>query len=197
MKQNMISKIILTVFLVAMAGMILAAIFFKGAFLSFMDRPVFIRHARFMHIAAATVFFSNAMIGMIWERHSLASWNKEVILHTYQTVTSLDALLSSPLILLSLIGGLSLSFRLGEWMRIGWLSVSFFLFILSGVVWVLSDIPTQYKVKRLLSGIRPEDPSLPSELIRVMKLRWWIGLAGVLPLAVAFVMMVYKPEIRA
>ncbi|NCC69723.1 MAG: DUF2269 family protein, partial [Clostridia bacterium] len=71
------------------------------------------------------------------------------------------------------------------------------LFILSGVVWVVSDIPTQYKMKRLLSGIGETDQSLPRELIRVMNLRWWIGIFGTLPLAAAFVLMVYKPDILA
>ena len=197
MKKYLITKIILTVFLAIMAGMIGAAVFFKDAFVSLMMQPMMLNHARFMHIAAATLFFSNAVIGMIWERRSLASGNKEIILYTYNTVTFLDSLLSSPLIILSLIGGISLSFRLGELMQIGWLSCSFLLFICSGIIWVISDIPTQYKVKRLLSGIRPEDQTLPAELIRVMKLRWWIGIAGVLPLVVVFVMMIYKPDMTA
>ena len=78
-------------------------------------------------------------------------------------------------------------------MQIGWLSVSFVLFLLSGLVWILTDIPTQYKVKRLIAGIQPEDQTLPTELVRIMNLRWWVGIAGVLPLAVAFALMVYKP----
>ena len=131
---------------------------------------------------------------MIWERRSLATGQKEIVFFTYNTVTLLDSVLSSPLIILTLIGGLSLSFRIGELMQIGWLSVSFLLFMLSGLIWVVTDIPTQYKVKRLLAGIRPEDQTLPAELVRVMKLRWWIGIAGVLPLVVAFVLMVYKPD---
>ena len=88
-----------------------------------------------------------------------------------------------------------MSFRLGELMQIGWLSVSFVLFLLSGLVWALTDIPTQYKVKRLIAGIQPEDQTLPAELVRIMKLRWWVGIAGVLPLAVAFALMVYKPDL--
>ncbi len=155
------------------------------------------QHARFLHIAAVTLFFSNAVIGMIWERRSLASGNKEIILYTYNTVAFLDSLLSSPLIILSVLGGLSLSFQQGDLMQIGWLSVSFLLFIFSGIVWVITDIPTQYKFKRLISSMSEEDQSLPAELIRVMKLRWWIGIAGVLPLITVFALMVYKPDMAA
>ncbi len=197
MKKTPATKIILFFFLAVMAGIIVLAIISKETFLALMNQPALIQHARFLHIAAVTLFFSNAVIGMIWERRSLASGSKEIILHTYNTVTLLDSALSSPLIVLSLLGGLSLSFQQGDLFKIGWLSVSFLLFILSGVVWVVSDIPTQYKMKRLLSGIGETDQSLPRELIRVMNLRWWIGIFGTLPLAAAFVLMVYKPDILA
>lgn len=197
MKKSPVTKLILFLFLLLMAGMIGVAIFSKDAFITLMKQPVLLKHALFIHIAAVTLFFSNAVLGMIWERRSLSSGKKEIILHTYNTVTYLDSLLSAPLIILSLVGGLSLSFRLGDLFQIGWLSVSFLLFILSGMIWVITDIPTQYKVKRLLSSIREEDRSLPPELVRVMKLRWWIGIGGTLPLAVAFLLMVYKPNITA
>lgn len=197
MKKTPATKIILFFFLTVMAGMIGLAIVSKEAFMALMSQPALLKHARFLHIAGVTLFFSNAVIGMLWERRSLASGSKEIILHTYNTVTLLDSALSSPLIVLSLLGGLSLSFQLGDLFQIGWLSVSFLLFILSGVVWVVSDIPTQYKMKRLLSGIGEHDQSLPPELIRVMNLRWWIGILGTLPLAAAFILMVYKPNIPA
>ncbi|MFO7729824.1 MAG: DUF2269 family protein [Spirochaetia bacterium] len=134
---------------------------------------------------------------MFWEMRSLASGRKEVILYTYSTVSWLDARFSSPLIVLSLLAGLSLSFMMGDIWEIGWLSLGFILFIFSGLVWVVSDIPTQSKVKRLMAALEPEDPSLPEELVRLLKLRWWIGLAGVVPLVVVFALMVYKPDIPA
>jgi len=197
MKKYYYTKIILIFLLVIMATMILGAVFCKSAFISLMQQPMIQNHARMMHIAAATIFFANAVIGMIWEGRSLATGEKDIILFTYNTVTFLDSLISSPLIILTLIGGLSLSFRLGDLMQIGWLSLGFLLFLLSGVVWVITDIPTQYKVKRLIAGIQPEDQSIPGELIRLMKLRRWIGVAGVLPLVIVFYLMVYKPDITS
>lgn len=197
MKKHISTKIILTVFIVIMLGMIGFAVFSKDAFVALLKHPALLRHARFLHIAAVSLFFSNAVVGIIWERRSLASGSKEIILHTYTTVTFLDSLFSSPLIILSLLGGLSLSFNVGELWQIGWLSVSFLLFILSGTIWVASDIPTQYKVKQLLSRLNPEDQDLPDELIRILKLRWWISMAGVLPLVAVFILMVYKPDMTA
>lgn len=197
MKNNLKIKPILTIFILFMAGMIGFAVFFQEAFIALLKHQALLSHARFLHIVAASLFFSNAVVGILWERKSLASGSKEIILHTYNTVTFLDSLFSSPMIILLLIGGLSLSFNLGELWQIGWLSVSFLLFLLSGIIWIASDIPTQYKVKRLISQLKPEDQSIPEELIRLLKLRWWISIVGVLPLVIVFILMVYQPDITA
>ncbi len=191
------TKYVLIGCLALMAGMIAFALFFPRQFTALLKQPALYGHALFVHVAAVTLFFSNAVLGMIWERRSLASGSKEAILHTYRTVAWLDARLSSPLIIISVIAGLMLGFIMGDMWRIGWLSVGFVLFLFSGLVWVLSDIPTQYRVKRMLASLDPADPALPAELTRLLKLRWWIGLAGVVPLAVVFALMVYKPDLPA
>lgn len=187
----------MTGFLAVMAGLIAFAAFFRSEFVALLNRPALHGHMLFIHVAAATLFFANAVVGMFWESRSLASGRKEVILHTYATVAWLDARFSSPLIVLSLVAGLSLSFMMGELWEIGWLSLGFVLFLLSGLIWVLSDIPTQYKVKRLMAALDPADSALPDELVRLFKLRWRIGLAGVAPLVVVLALMVYKPDIPA
>ena len=179
--------------LAIMAGMIAFAVFFQAEFIALLNQPALHGHALFVHIVAATLFFANAVLGMLWESRSLASGRKDVILHTYSTVAWLDAHFSSPLIILSVIAGLMLSFMMGDLWQIGWLSTGFLLFLLSGLFWVVSDIPTQYKVKRLMASLDPADEALPGGLTRLLKLRWWISLAGVAPLVVVFVLMVYKP----
>ena len=189
------TKFILSVSLTIMTGLIAFALFFPEEFIAVLNRPALYSHALFIHITASSLFFANAVIGMLWEMRSLASGRKEVILHTYATVAWLDARFSSPLIVLSLVTGLSLSFMMGELWEIGWLSLGFVLFLLSGLIWVASDIPTQYRVKRLMDELKPADPSLPEELVRLLNLRWRIGLAGVAPLVVVFMLMVYKPDI--
>jgi len=197
MKTAVRSKIVLVAFLAIMVGMIAFALLDREAFIALMSQPAIANHARFLHIVAATLFFGNAIVGMLWERQSLSSGSKEVILHTYKAVAYLDASFSSPLIILTLVGGLSLSFRLGDLWQVGWLSVSFLLFVVSGLVWIISDIPTQYKVKRLIADLKPEDHSLPDELMRLLNMRWWISMAGVVPLLIVFLLMVYQPNVTA
>lgn len=191
------SKYVLVGFLAIMAGMIGFALLFQEIFIALLKHPAMYSHARFLHIAAVTLFFANAVVGILWEQRSLVSGSKKVILHTYDTVTFLDSRFSSPLIILSLLGGLSLSFNTGELWQIGWLSISFLLFILSGIFWIVSDIPAQYKIRQLMSSLDPGDQALPDELIRLLKMRLWISMAGVVPLVIIFILMVYKPEITA
>jgi uncharacterized membrane protein len=188
------TKYFLIGFLAIMAGMIMAALLFQKEFTAFLMQPALLSHARFVHIASATLFFANAVIGMLWEMRCLKSGNKEVILHTYGTVSWLDARFSSPLIIILVIAGLSLSFSADDIWQVGWLSAGFILFMMSGIVWVASDIPAQYKVKKLMAKLDSADLSLPPELLRLLKLRLWIGLAGVVPLVIVFVLMVYRPD---
>lgn len=195
--STMKTKYVLIGFLALMAGLVAFAIFFQVEFIALLNQPSLRGHALFVHIAAATLFFANAVVGMIWERRSLAAGSKEAILHTYNTVAWIDARFSSPLIILSLISGLMLAFIMGELWQIGWLSAGFILFMFSGIFWIVSDIPTQYKVKRLMAGLDAADKALPEELIRLLKLRWWISLGGVAPLVAVFVLMVYKPDMPA
>jgi len=191
------TKIFLMGSLAVMAGLILFALFFTEEFIALLNQPDLYIHARFVHIVAVTLFFSNAVLGMLWESQSLASGSAEVILHTYRTVAWVDALISSPLIILSVVSGLALGFMMGDFWQTGWLSAGFVLFLLSGIFWVLSDIPTQYRVKNLMATLDPASKELPAELVRLLKLRWWISLAGVAPLVIVYVLMVYQPDIPA
>jgi uncharacterized membrane protein len=191
------SKIILYFFLAIMAIMIIAAIVFPSALDGFINRPGMGRHLLFIHVVAVTIFFANALIGILWEMRSLASGKKDIILHTYETVSWLDARFSSPMIIISLIGGILLSIRMGNIWEIGWLAWGFILFVLSGVVWVISDIPSQYKIKARLEKVDPAAETLPDEVMGLLRTRLWISLAGVLPLAAVFYLMIYKPEITA
>ena len=102
----------------------------------------------------------------------------------------------TPMILISVVTGIMLSMILGNMWQIGWLSLSFLLFIFSGLVWGASDIPAQYKIKKLITKLESGAHQIPEGLIRLLKIRLWISIAGVLPLVVVFFLMVYKPQIE-
>ena len=189
------SKTILFIFLIIMAAMVFFGIAFYSEIKTLLSRSSLYPHALFVHILAVTLFFANAVVGILWEQRSLRSGRKDVILHTYNTVAWLDARFSSPLIIISVTTGIILSLILGDIWKIGWLFLGFLLFLFSGLVWVISDIPTQYKVKALIANIDPEAEVIPDELMRLLKVRLKISLVGVIPLVAVFILMVYKPEI--
>ncbi|MDC7223122.1 MAG: DUF2269 family protein [Spirochaetales bacterium] len=190
------SKTVLLLSLLLMGGLILTALLFPQDFKGFLYRPALYPHTLFVHIFSVTLFFANGVVGMLWEYASLRSGRKEVILHTYNTVSRLDARFSSPLIILSLLSGLMLTTLHGDIWQIGWLALSFLLFILSGIVWISLDIPTQYKIKQSLKTMESDENPLPAEFIQLLRKRLFISLAGMIPLLMVFILMVYKPEIN-
>lgn len=189
------TKIILASLLTLMSGMIVAALLFPGELQTFLYRPAMYRHILFVHIVASTLFFANAVIGMVWEIKSLATRRKDIIMHTYRTVSWLDARFSAVLIILSVLSGIMLSVLMGNMWEIGWLSLSFVLFMFSGMVWIMSDIPTQYTLRKRLEMTDPDASHLPGNVMAILKLRLWVSLAGVIPLLAVFFLMVYKPHV--
>ena len=93
----------LAFFLGIMAGMVILAIVFPGQLEALLDRPALYQHVLFIHVVSVTLFFGNAVIGILWELRALASERADAILHTYDTVTWLDAHFSSPMIVISLM----------------------------------------------------------------------------------------------
>ena len=189
------SKTILYIFLLIMAAMIASGIIFYREIRELLSNSPLYPHALFVHILSVTLFFANAIVGILWESRSLSSGCKDIILHTYDTVAWLDARFSSPLIIISVFSGVILTLILGDIWEISWLLIAFILFLLSGAIWIISDIPTQYRIKELSASIDHESDVIPDELMRLLKMRLKVSLAGVVPLIIVFILMVYKPEL--
>ena len=189
------TKIYMGINLGIMVGFIIYTIIFPETLKILLTHKKLYLPIRFIHIISATLFFSNAVIGMLWEAKCLVTRDPNIIRHTHDTVSFYDARFSTPMIIISLITGIMLGYLKGqgEILSVGWLVVSFSLFILSGIVWAAADIPTQYKVKRLTETLEPDAKEMPDELMRLLWLRMKIGLAGTLPLLAVFIINVYQP----
>lgn len=192
-KQKDKSKTVLFVYLLIMLVMIICGITFYNEIKILLNRPSLYYHILFIHIFSVTLFFGNAVVGMLWEYRSLLSKSKDVILHTYKTVTFLDAKFSSPLLIVGIISGVMLSIMIGDIWKISWLFIAFILFIFSGLVWVIIDIPSQYKIKNIIYKLDKKDKELPEELILLLSKRVKISIMGLIPLLIVLILMVYKP----
>ncbi len=177
-----------------MALLIVSALLFPAGFKAMLEKPDFYLHAKFIHILAVTLFFGNTVIGTIWEVRSLVSGRPEIIRYTFKTVAWLDAVFTAPLIIVSVVSGIMLGTILGGVWSMGWLSISFLLFLLSGLVWIVADIPSQYRMNRLFEALQPGCESLPPELKRLLWRRMGINFMGSAPLLIIFFLMVHKPE---
>jgi uncharacterized membrane protein len=186
---------VLAVSIFAMATLIGYSLLFPERITAFIEKPDFYLHAKFVHIVAVTLFFANTVIGTIWETRSLLSKDPAAIRYTYETVLFLDAVFTAPLILVSVCSGIMLGTILGGVWSIGWLSIAFSLFLLSGVLWCVADIPSQYKMKKLFKVLDPKSTELPKPVSRLLWFRMGINLVSIVPLLFIFFLMVFKPDV--
>jgi uncharacterized membrane protein len=179
----------------AMALLVALAVAFPHGFEAFLRRPELYLHAKLAHVLAATLFFGNVVIGTIWETRSLVSKRAEIIRYTYATVAWLDAVFTAPLILVALVSGLMLGTLAGGVFSIGWLVVAFAIFALSGLVWLALDIPTQYRVKRLMDDVPLDAKELPEAVLRLLRFRVVLNVGAIALLLVVLTLMVHKPDL--
>ena len=191
------TKIPLLISLGIMGVLIVLGIIIPDTLMNFFRKPALRPHALFVHIISVSLFFANAVFGILWEAKSFASKNGVIILHTYRTVTWLDAIISSPLIIISVLSGIILTASIGSIWQIGWLSYSFIIYLFSGIVWIVLDIPTQYIIKNTLKEVKQDSSELPPDLVRVLGKRLRISLIGTIPLLIVFILMIYKPDLPA
>lgn len=181
--------------LAAMALLILVGLLFPEPFLRLFEQPDFYLHAKFIHILSVSLFFANVVIGTIWETRSLLSGDPTIVRHTYRTVKWLDAVFTAPLILVAVLSGIMLGTILGGVWTLGWLSIAFCVFLVSGVLWLIADIPTQHKITRLFENTKIDEKELPARLTKLLWLRLGINLVSIVPLLFIFSLMVHKPDL--
>lgn len=186
----------LKICLMLMAGLIVFGLIFPVAFKNLFSHPEAHLYAKFFHVLSVTTVFANALIGTLWETRGLLSRNGSVIRYTYQTVTWMDSVLTAPLILIAVISGVLMATNLGGVWTIGWLSIAFVTFLFSGVVWVMLDIPTQYRVNQLFKHIGENTEILPQQLMGLLWFRLGVNLFSLFPLIAIFILMIFKPELK-
>ncbi|NBY20304.1 DUF2269 family protein [bacterium] len=186
----------LKISLCAMASLILFGLIFPTTFKNLFSHPEVHLYAKFFHVLSVTTVFANALIGTLWETRGLLSRKAPVIRYTYQTVTWLDSVLTAPLILIAVVSGVLMATNLGGVWTIGWLSVAFVTFLFSGLIWVVLDIPTQYRVNRLFKGLDEKKDVLPSQVMGLLWFRLGVNIFSLFPLIAIFVLMIFKPELK-
>ncbi len=175
-----------------MIGLSLA---FPRAVETLFAQPDFYRHAKFIHILTVTLVFSNAVIGSLWELRALLNGRPEIVRYTYEHVVWLDAVFTAPLIIIAVTSGIMLGTILGGVWSMKWLAVAFSLFLFSGAIWLLLDIPSQYQAKKLFAAMESGATVLPAKLSRLLWGRMALNAFTLVPLLIIFYLMVHKPDL--
>lgn len=189
------SSVSLKACLAVMAALIVVGLIIPQQFKAIFTHPEMHLYAKFFHILSVTLVFGNAVIGTLWETRGLLSKRPEVIRYTYQTVTWMDSIFTAPLILMAVVSGIIMATNLGGVWTIGWLSIAFVIFLISGLVWIVLDIPTQYKVNKLFAAIQETSEALPQQILKLLWFRLGLNILSLLPLIVVFILMVFKPDL--
>lgn len=180
-------------YIAMMLGLVLFGLVFPNVFHNLLARPEIYLHVKTLHIVSVALLFGNTVIGTLWEIRSLFSKRLSVIRSTYETVVWLDALFTAPVVLVTVVTGITLGTTLGGIWSIGWLSVAFCIFAAAGLVWLAVDIPTQYRIRAICGNAQGD--SVPLKLTRLLRLRACVNTLTIVPFFVIYALMIEKPEI--
>jgi uncharacterized membrane protein len=149
-----------------------------------------------IHILSAVVFVGNIITAAHWKVRADGSGNLETIALTAQGLLRADYLFTLPGFVGLLVTGIAMVGINDDWARFQepWLSISFILLILTGVIWGAILLPLQKRMVRLAQ--QGAASGAPDPAYRRASKRWAMfgGIATLLPVVI-LVLMVLKPTI--
>ncbi len=145
-----------------------------------------------IHLFGVMIFLGNIIVTAVWKMLADETKYPAVVEYAQKLVTITDFVFTALGVLLILISGMMMSSRFGAISEVLWLSWGWWLFIASGIIWVLVLIPVQIKQAKLAKEF-----STGSEIPEIYWAlsKYWIvfgGIATLLPLANLY-FMVFKP----
>lgn len=147
----------------------------------------------FLHVLGAVLFIGNIITGVFWKVATDRTGEPQSIYRMSKFVMLADYVFTLPGIALLITFGHLLveeaGYPLMEW---NWLSLSYLLFIVSGVVWMVALVPLQRKMVRM-SKIGVESGRIPESYYHYSRLWSGIGTFSILLPLITLFLMVVKP----
>ena len=145
-----------------------------------------------IHLLGVTIFLGNIIITAVWKVLADRTRSPAIVAYAQRLVTITDFAFTAIGVLLILVSGRMMASRFGEIGDILWLSWGWWLFIASGVIWVLILIPVQIKQTKLAKDFSKK--SWIPENYWTLSNYWAVFgiIATILPLANLY-FMVFKP----
>jgi uncharacterized membrane protein len=146
-----------------------------------------------IHIFSAVIFVGNIITAAFWKARADGSGNPEAIALTAQALLRADYMFTLPGLIGLLATGIAMV-GITDWARFQepWLSISFIMLVITGIIWAAILLPLQRRMVRLAqrgAANRTPDPDY-----RQASRRWSMfgGIATLLPVVI-LVLMVLRP----
>ena len=146
-----------------------------------------------LHIAAVVLFLGNFVITGWWKFQAGRTRNPAIIAFAQRQVTLTDYVFTAGGAAALIATGMGSAALHGmDYMHVRWLSRGYWLFVTSGLIWVLVLIPTQIRQAQL-ARVFALDGRIPQRYWELERLWFVFGvLATIVPFA-AIYWMVFKP----
>lgn len=146
----------------------------------------------FLHIFGVVIFLGNIATAAFWKVRADIKKDPKWIHHTVKNVMLADFIFTLPGLILIIASGVLMSVQAGYSMdAFNWLTLSIFLFVLTGVLWLAILIPVQRSMIR--HSARSIENGIISTAYRKVS-RYWamVGIAATLLPVVILYLMVTK-----
>ena len=146
-----------------------------------------------LHILGVVLFLGNIIVTGWWKVMADKTGDKNIIAFAQRQVTLTDYVFTFGGVLLVLVTGITNAELHGmDYLNIKWLAWGFWLFVASGVIWVVILLPVQILQAKMAKNFS-EDKPIPEKYWKLGKIWLIFGiLATVLPLLNLY-WMVFKP----
>jgi len=141
---------------------------------------------KIVHLMCACLFLGNVIVSGVWAAMAERTRNHAVVQFSNRMVLITDLLFTLTGALGVVITGHLMAVRYGGDTAHPWLTWSYALFGLSGLIWLLVLVPIQLKQRQMLR----RTTQITAEYLQLSR-TWYIagGLATVLPLPIVYLMV--------
>lgn len=145
------------------------------------------------HIFGAIIFLGNIIVTGVWKVLADRTGNPFTVAYAQRMVNLTDLIFTAPGAFLIVVSGRMMARHIGGVTNLYWLNWGWWLFIASGVVWVVVLIPVQIRQTRLARQFRDGRTQIPENYHRLSKTWLFAGtLATILPL-INLYFMIFQP----
>ena len=145
-----------------------------------------------LHLLGVMIFLGNIIVTAVWKMLADKTRTPAIVAYAQRLVTITDFAFTAVGVLLILVSGRMMASRFGEIGDVLWLSWGWWLFITSGVIWVLILIPIQIKQTKLAKIFSTKE-EIPENYWTLSKYWAVFGIIATIVPLINLYLMVFKP----